>query len=187
MAAKTLIDEAGGRGEGANVPEGNFDNEEIYSLPPSSPLVSNSPQYLMSSCLKDTRRGNVLENNLDAAISGLYLMPSCAQALKLSSNYHLKIGLLPFSSKHEEGNFCGSEISAFIEDLSPLSLLPTPLDFISSKRPVEKKSWCWDWPEVGSHFCPIFWWLAIYIIPPAAHNATIKPPRYEDIRSVNKS
>ena len=48
MAAKTLIDEAGGRGEGANVPEGNFDNEEIYPLPPSSPLVSNSPQDLMS-------------------------------------------------------------------------------------------------------------------------------------------
>ena len=92
------------------MPEGNFDNEEIYPLPPSSPLVSNSPQYLMSSCLKDTRRGNVLENNLDAAIFGLYLMPSCAQALKLSSNGHLKIGLLPFSSKHEEGNFCGRNL-----------------------------------------------------------------------------
>ena len=49
MAAKTLIDEAGGRGEGANVPEGNFDNEEIYPLPPSSPLVSNSPRDIMSS------------------------------------------------------------------------------------------------------------------------------------------
>ena len=64
--------QAAGR-EGANMPEGNFDNEEIYPLPPSSPLVSNSPQYLMSSCLKDTRRGNVLDNNLDAAISGLYI------------------------------------------------------------------------------------------------------------------
>ena len=28
---------------------------------------------------------------------------------------------------------------------------------------------------------------AIYIIPPADHNARIKRPRYEDIRSVNKS
>ena len=61
--------------------------------------------------------------------------------------------------------------------------------FSSSKRPVQKKSWCCDRPEVGSIFVQFFGGSLVvgYIIPPADHNATIKRPRYEDIRSVNKS
>ena len=46
-----------------------------------------------------------------------YLMPSCAQALKLSSNCHSKIGFLPFPQNMKKVTFA-EEISAFIEDLS---------------------------------------------------------------------
>ena len=94
---------------------------------------------------------------------------------KFTSRFHFHM-----PQNWPEDNFDGRDIR-FYQRSAP------PPDFVSSKRPVEKKSWCWDWPEVGSHFCPIFWWLAIYIIPPADHNARIKRPRYEDIRSVNKS
>ena len=78
------------------------------------------------------------------------------------------------------------EISAFIEDISVVASNTSGFHFLkeAGRKEIMVLRLARSWLPFLSNFLVA---PAIYIIPPADHNARIKRPRYEDIRSVNKS